>query len=168
MPPVKKKHSINTVVNTESKSIDSFFATPLSNTIATITETETETDINQLHVSGGGIPVLPIEIPIEPPLTKANILSNLVQQKILFSHIDIKKKIDCLSENEITEIFKIIKNNNEKYRTNKNGIFVNVSILKKNTIQEISNFLYFCENNNKIIDDEELERTKYKEMIHNT
>ncbi len=77
-----------------------------------------------------------------------------------------KNKVDNLSENEVTEIFKIIKNNNEKYSTNKNGIFINLSTLKKNTIQEICNFLYFCENNNKAIDEEELERAKYKDTIH--
>jgi hypothetical protein len=164
MPPIKKKINANTVANTEAKSIDSFFAPviqqqnkddesaklikPFENTINILDA--------KISVSGDG----------KEELTNESILKKLTQHKILFSYIEIKNKVDNLSENEVTEIFKIIKNNNEKYSTNKNGIFINLSTLKKNTIQEICNFLYFCENNNKAIDEEELERAKYKDTIH--
>ena len=153
MPPSKKKINVITVANTEAKSIDSFFTSPLAN--------------NELEIN-------PITHPItqeekkEEVITKENIFKNLIQHKILFSHIEIKNKIDSLSENEITEIFKIIKNNNEKYSTNKNGIFFNLSTLRKNTLQEISNFLYFCDNNNKEIEKEEQERSKYIDIVNDT
>jgi len=171
MPPIKKKINANTVANTEAKSIDSFFAPivvqqqdkkaeaesgafdkPLENTIHILnTQTQTQTQTNLENDKN--------------ELTRENILNKLTEHKILFSHIEIKNKVDNLSENEVTEIFKIIKNNNEKYSTNKNGIFINLSTLKKNTIQEICNFLFFCDNNNKAIDEEEIERAKYKDII---
>ena len=34
------------------------------------------------------------------------------------------------------------KNNNEKYSVNKNGIFINISTVRKATIKDISNFIY--------------------------
>ena len=176
MPPSKKKINVNTVANTEAKSIDSFFTSPLtnnelldSNANATIDKEfkmqEIQENVNQIRAEVRA--EIRAEVRAEV-ITKENILKNLIQHKILFSHIEIKNKIDNLSENEVTEIFKIIKNNNEKYSTNKNGIFFNLSTLRKNTIQEISNFLYFCDNNNKEIEEEEHERAKYKEIINDT
>jgi len=83
----------------------------------------------------------------------------------LFTNIEIKNKLDKFSEHEFCEIYKIIKNNNEKYTTNNNGIFINLSSLKKCSINEICNFIVFCENNNKIFDQEEQTRDIYREMI---
>jgi hypothetical protein len=172
MPPSKKKINVNTVANTEAKSIDSFFTSPLtnnelldSNANAIIDKEfkmqEIQENVNQIRAE------VRAEIRAEV-LTKENVLKNLIQHKILFSHIEIKNKIDNLSENEVTEIFKIIKNNNEKYSINKNGIFFNLSTLRKITLQEISNFLYFCDNNNREIEEEEQERAKYKDIINDT
>lgn len=59
---------------------------------------------------------------------------------------DLKKKIDSLSEVQQQEIFKIILKNNEKYTTNTNGIFINITLFKDLTIQEINEYLEFCHN----------------------
>ena len=91
--------------------------------------------------------------------------SSKTKSNSIFTNTEIKDKIEKLSENELYEIFKIIKNNNEKYSTNKNGIFINVSTLKKITINEICNFLIFCENNNKIFNQEEQTRDIYRDII---
>ena len=58
-----------------------------------------------------------------------------------------------------------MRNNNEKYSTNKNGIFVNLSNLKKCSIIEICNFILFCDNNNKILEEEEQSRNVYRDII---
>ena len=166
MPPSKKKINVNTVANTEAKPIDSFFASPLiNNELLEDNNNYANTD-KQLETNA--MTNIIVQEEKKEVITKENVFKNLIQHKILFSHIEIKNKIDNLSENEVTEIFKIIKNNNEKYSTNKNGIFFNLSTLRKNTIQEISNFLYFCDNNNKEIEEEEHERAKYKEIINDT
>ena len=102
---------------------------------------------------------------IYPPVILNNsLLSSKIENQI-YPNIEIKSKIDKLSENEMFEIFKIIKNNKEKYSTNKNGIFVNISTLKKITINELCNFLNFCDNNNIIFDNEEKTRDIYREML---
>jgi len=87
------------------------------------------------------------------------------QTNPIFTNLEIKTKIDKLSTNEFCEIFKIIKNNNEKYTTNQNGIFINLSSLKKISIIEICNFLCFSENNNKLFEQEEQTRDIYREML---
>ena len=95
---------------------------------------------------------------------ESEIINNNIKREIM-KIADIRDKIEQLTEHELMEIFKIIKNNNEKYSTNKNGIYVNLSILKKNTIYDLSNFLYFCDCNNKRINNDELERELYKNII---
>lgn len=167
MPPSKKKINVNTVANTEAKPIDSFFASPLIKNELLENNSFTNKNVN-VELDTKGIQENTQTNITDEIITKENVLKNLIQHKILFSNIEIKNKIDNLSENEVTEIFKIIKNNNEKYSTNKNGIFFNLSTLRKNTIQEISNFLYFCDNNNREIEEEEQERAKYKEIINDT
>ena len=151
MTTSKRKINANTVANTEAKPIDSFFLTS-SNTqpISTsINITNIQNDVKILSSS----PELTIQMQLN------------IQKNIVYSNQDIKNKLDKLSENELTEIFKIIKNNNEKYSTNKNGIFVNLSTLQKKTIQELSHFIYFCERNDKLFNQEEEERSKYKDLI---
>jgi hypothetical protein len=149
MTTSKRKINANTVANTEAKPIDSFFIT--HNNIKTITPPINifQNDIKPLSSS----PELTIQMQLN------------IQKNIIYSNQDIKNKLDKLSENELTEIFKIIKNNNEKYSTNKNGIFINLSTLQKNTIQELSHFIYFCERNDRLFDKEEEERSKYKDII---
>ena len=100
-------------------------------------------------------------------IKRDDILNNLSNHIIKFSFIDIKKKIDTLTLDELKEIFKIILINNEKYSNNKNGIFINLNTLKKTTIQEINNFLYFSDNNKTLDELEEYERSKYKEILIN-
>jgi len=153
MTTSKRKINANTVANTEAKPIDSFFLTssniqPITTSI-NIANTQTQNDIKPLSSS----PELTIQMQLN------------IQKNIVYSNQDIKNKLDKLSENELTEIFKIIKNNNEKYSTNKNGIFINLSTLQKKTIQELSHFIYFCERNYKLFNQEEEERSKYKDLI---
>ena len=89
----------------------------------------------------------------------------LVHKNIIYSNIELKQKIEILSEDELCEIFRIIKNNKEKYSTNNNGIFINLSTLNKISIQDICNFLLFCENNNKILNKEEEQREIYRDLV---
>ncbi len=144
-----KKRNIILETNTNTKPIDSFF----------LGDNITDTNINNIIVDYN------VEHDVDNP-DKKNVNNNYNGNK-LYSKIEIKNKISNLSENELTEIFKIIKNNNEKYTTNKNGIFINLSTLRNTTISEISNFLIFSDSSNEIIDKEEIERIRYKNIIDN-
>ena len=152
-----KKRNIILETNTNAKPIDSFF----------LGDNITDTNINNIIVDYNVDHNVDHDVDhdVDHP-DKDNVNNNYNGNK-LYSKIEIKNKISNLSENELTEIFKIIKNNNEKYTTNKNGIFINLSTLRNTTISEISNFLIFSDSSNEIIDKEEIERIRYKNIIDN-
>lgn len=157
MPP-QKKHIDKNFEQTENRPLDSYFGSKKNSNI-------TIHDVNeQQPVNITSLEIIP-PAKSNSPTSRENILSNLKSQNIIYNLQEIKTKIDVLTENELAEIFKIIKKNNEKYSTNKNGIFINLTTIKRTTIIELSNFLYFCENNDKIFDKEEEDRARYKEMI---
>jgi hypothetical protein len=103
------------------------------------------------------------------PINSSDSYENTNYEEIDFntklSLSEIKNRIENLYETELFEIFKIINDNNEKYTTNNNGIFINISNLKSITINEITHFLIFSEKNNKLIDQEESERDLYREIV---
>ncbi len=81
------------------------------------------------------------------------------------NYYDLKKKIDSLSEVQQQEIFKIIIKNNEKYTTNTNGVFVNITLFKSATIQEILSYLDFCQNSAKFLTNLDEDRTNYAHSL---
>ena len=152
--------------NKEEKPIDVFFGSiiekppspipiPIENTIEEIKESlNKELQENTNHLKQ-----------IYPQINTDKTPSSKNNTKQIFTNTEIKDKIDKLSINEMYEIFKIIKNNNEKYSTNQNGIFINISTLKKITITELCSFISFCDNNNKIFVQEEQTRDIYRDII---
>jgi len=76
------------------------------------------------------------------------------------SIIELKRQIEKLTEIQLQEIFKILLKNNEKYTVNTNGIFVNISILKKTTINEISSYIEFCNKSDIYLNEIEKERNQ--------
>lgn len=160
MPPQKKKIDKNLNQPLDSnKPLDSYFGSKNNGASTrrgspTVPEPVNITSLEQ-----------PPPHKSDSPINRENVMNNLKGQKIIYNLAEIKSKIDILTENELAEVFKIIKKNNEKYSTNKNGIFINITTLKKVTVIELSNFLYFCENNDKIFDKEEEERSRYKDII---
>jgi hypothetical protein len=157
MPPQKKRIDKN-FEQTESRPLDSYFGSKKTSNVDTQNSNETP------PINITSLELIP-QIKSNSPTSRENILNNLKSQNIIYNLQEIKCKIEILTENELAEIFRIIKQNNEKYSTNKNGIFINLTTLKRGTVIELSNFLYFCENNDKIFDKEEEERARYKEMI---
>lgn len=187
MPPSNKKKQLNSIACDNKVINDNTINdnTVNSNIVNNNTINNNNTNIIQTNPIDNffGIiidkPPSPINIIIDETLNNnlqnnidINIKNNIIDNKkiyqsknIIFSNIELKKKIELLSEHEVCEIFRIIKNNKEKYSTNNNGIFINLSALKKISIQEISNFLLFCENNNKILEQEEEQREIYRELL---
>lgn len=65
------------------------------------------------------------------------------------------EKISGMTKTEHEEIFKIIRSNNNStgYSKNKNGVFFNMSTLDNSVIEKIDNFVNYCMNNKKELDD---------------
>ena len=74
---------------------------------------------------------------------------NNKSRKVLF------EKINLMTKTEHEEIFKIIrdKNSDLNYSKNKNGVFLNLSSLSDETIHDVNNFVTYCINNKKELDD---------------
>lgn len=70
----------------------------------------------------------------------------------------IKNKIDTFKKLECIEIYKIIKEDNQKFSQNKNGILFDLMKLEDITINKIEKFILYIENNSIIM--EENENTK--------
>lgn len=70
-------------------------------------------------------------------------------RKILF------EKINGMTRTEHEEIFKILSKHEDdlQYSRNKNGIFFNLSSLDEKIVEEINNFVNYCINNKKQLDD---------------
>jgi len=77
----------------------------------------------------------------------------------------LKKLIINLHKNEHIEIFKIIKEDTDKYTENRNGIFINMSKLKLSTIQKIRNFVDFCIENKKNLKDNVQKMETIKNLV---
>jgi len=80
-------------------------------------------------------------------MTTNNIYTNK-HKKQLF------EKITNLSKTEHEEIFKIVKKNAEiNFSKNKNGVFFNLSDISDSMYEELDNFVTYCINNKKNLDD---------------
>ena len=72
--------------------------------------------------------------------------NNRVRKQIL-------SKILILTETEHQEIFKILRNVNIPYTQNCNGVFFNFSLVPNNIVQTIDEFVDFCLENKKELDE---------------
>ena len=154
--PTIKKHTLNSLFEI-SKKID-IESTNISD--SQNINSQNETNVKSLDTY--------FEINEKPASPIQDIIYNKEQeinQTTVFTLSEIKNRINDLYETEMVEIFNIIKDNREKYTTNNNGIFINISNLKPNTIDEITKFLIFSLKNNKLLDKEEEERNVYSEIV---
>ena len=74
---------------------------------------------------------------------------------------DIINKVNKLSNIQQNEIFNIIKKNNINYTCNKNGIFIDITKINDDLVNEILDYMKFIESNDIRLDRIETEYTKY-------
>ena len=74
----------------------------------------------------------------------------------------ILTKVNELNIDQYMEIFKIIHENDIKYTLNNNGVFIDLSLLKKRIINKIYNYIHYCIKNKKILN-KRLHRIKKEE-----
>lgn len=79
------------------------------------------------------------------------------------------KQINCLSPTEHLEILKIVDKYNIQYTQNNNGVFINISNLELDLLDEISVFIDFCIKNNKELDeyDKKIQECKNNTILYN-
>jgi predicted lipoprotein len=74
----------------------------------------------------------------------------------------MKRKIEDLSENHQTEILKILSKNLCKLNENKNGVFVNMSFLPDQIVEEIKKYIDFISEQESSFDTIEYQKEEYK------
>ena len=87
-------------------------------------------------------------------------------KKIKFKELtELKKKIMSLTQSEYIEIYKIIKNNDEKFSQNKNGVLFNFMKISDKSIKDIKKFIFYIENNNIIHNNDNYMKSTYNQFI---
>ena len=80
--------------------------------------------------------------------SKTNTNTDSNQSKVSDKELkELKDIIGQLEEFQKVEIYKIIKNNEIKYTSNKNGVFINMKLITPRCIEEINNYLKFIKIN---------------------
>jgi hypothetical protein len=77
----------------------------------------------------------------------------------------IKDRIDNLSLDGKKEIFRIIKDNNERYNTNQSSILLDLSRLSYDTLAQLRTFLNFSEEKQKALIHDEESRDNFRNLI---
>lgn len=91
---------------------------------------------------------------------------NEIQKQKIKKLLNIREKIQQLNKDEYYEIFKIIKEEDENYSSNKNGVMFDLLKTKESTIDRISGFLKYSQEKNRQINNDEFNRDKYKELLN--
>lgn len=75
----------------------------------------------------------------------------------------LKDKIERLSKNNQMEVLSILKNTNGvKLNENKNGVFVNMSFLSKETLSELEKYTKYVCDQEKTLNEMELQKQDFK------
>jgi hypothetical protein len=76
---------------------------------------------------------------------------------------NIKKKIESMSKNNQIEILKILKRNSSiKLNENKNGVYINLSFLPNETLEEINYYLNYILEQETSIEKIEKQKSDFK------
>ena len=66
--------------------------------------------------------------------------------------LEMKEKIERMTKKQHIEILKIFKKHKQvKINENKNGVYINLSCLKKEILNELQTYIFYIEEQNKIL-----------------
>lgn len=77
----------------------------------------------------------------------------------------IEKNIGGLSTDALTQVCRIIKQNDEKFTAKKDFVLINLGGLKEDTIRAIVSFLVFIRKNENLLDQDEQLKKKLKSQL---
>jgi len=78
------------------------------------------------------------------------------------SIIKLRDAIEMLDKDKHIGILNIFKKNNIEYSSNKNGTFINLSILESNIIKELEKFMGYLNKQERIINEMEDKKLSYE------
>lgn len=74
----------------------------------------------------------------------------------------VRDRLERLNKEQQMDIFYILYNNGIQYSENKNGIFVNLSVVDISIIQDILKYLYLKQQQEHVLDDAEKQKEMFK------
>ena len=77
----------------------------------------------------------------------------------------LKANIEKLDENEQTQIFKIIRRYTQEFTRTDTGVFVSSDLLTDGCLTEIEQYVRFCHDQKKRMDEETKLRKTYERMM---
>ena len=80
---------------------------------------------------------------------------------------EIKEEIEKMDKNSHLEVFNILENEQIPYNKNMNGIFINLSIINKEVITKLENFINYKKKQKNILNKDELIKEQYKKDFFN-
>jgi hypothetical protein len=78
---------------------------------------------------------------------------------------DLKEKIEALSKFQQVEILKILSKNMCKLNENKSGIFVNMTFLETDVVDEIEKYMLYVEDQSDTFQTVEYQKEEFKNII---
>lgn len=79
----------------------------------------------------------------------------------------LNNRVEKLSSVNQIEILKIIHEHSpELISENKNGCFIEMNMLSNQVLEKISKYIIFIENNEKSLENVEIQKDKFKEIIN--
>ena len=80
---------------------------------------------------------------------------------------EIKEEIEKMDKNSHLEVFNILESEQIPYNKNMNGIFINLSIIDKDIISKLENFINYKKKQKKLLNKDELIKEQYKKEFFN-
>lgn len=77
----------------------------------------------------------------------------------------LKANIEKLDENEQTQIFKIVQKYTREYTRTDTGVFVSSDVLSNDCLKEIEQYVRFCHDQKKRMEEETKLRRKYERLV---
>lgn len=79
--------------------------------------------------------------------------------------IKLRDKIENLQKEKHIDIFKIFKDKDIPFSENKNGIFINLTNIPNNVIEEVKKHIHYLENQENMINEMEIQKNEYKKSF---
>ena len=80
---------------------------------------------------------------------------------------DIKEEIENLDNSCHLEIFNLIKSDNIEYNSNRNGIFINLSLVSENVLKKLENYIQYKKTQKNYLNQDEIIKEQYKKDFFN-
>ncbi len=78
----------------------------------------------------------------------------------------LKEQLDKMDESEHTQIFSIVKNYTTNYTKTQGGVLISTTNLSDDCLKEIENYVIFCLDQRRRMDDDMKTRKNYERLIH--